>query len=113
MLRYTVIKPIKYKGEIYEPGDLLPATFTKKDKERHLWSRRIIPIEVEEQEVKNEEPNMAVSEPIEIPETVDPSIEVNKIAENKDIQKEISKPVNTSKVNPQNIPVKSVNTAKK
>lgn len=123
MLRYTVIKTIKHKGEIYEPGDLLPATFTKKDKERHLWSRRIVPIEVADEVDEVEGINMADSETIEISKMINPPIEVNKIAENKDIQNEISdsaevKPeIKTStpeikKVISPSIPVKQVATKK-
>lgn len=50
MLRYTVIKMVKFKGVVYEPGDLLPETFGEKDVARHLWSRRFIQIEVPEAE---------------------------------------------------------------
>ena len=105
MLRYTVIKTIKYKGEIYEPGDLLPATFTKKDKERHLWSRRIVPVEVaEEVEIKSIE-DKTILEPIENSQTIDSIIQENKIASESTIE--------ASKVNiSPKIPVKQVATKK-
>lgn len=51
MLRYTVIKPVKFKGLIYEPGMLLPEDFRDKDADRHLWSRRFIKIEVPDVEL--------------------------------------------------------------
>lgn len=65
MVRYTVLRPIKFKGRVYEPGEYLPENFTAKDKERHLWSRKIIAVEVPDIEVATvvEDPIVATEDP--------------------------------------------------
>lgn len=44
-MAYTVNKTVKVRGVVYNPGDILPETFTEKDVRRHTYSRRFELIE--------------------------------------------------------------------
>jgi hypothetical protein len=47
MLRWQVIKGfVKYKGKVYYQGQLLPASFTDRDREHQVYSRRLIKVEI-------------------------------------------------------------------
>ena len=48
-LRWQVLKrTVKYQGEVYEAGQLMPASFTARDRERQVYSRNLVPIEMPE-----------------------------------------------------------------
>ena len=79
MTRFTGLKSIRFKGQVYAAGELLPETFTANDKSRHLWSRKIIMVEVPQEE---EPQNITHLETIENLEMNNPSKEIKKIATN-------------------------------
>ena len=54
MIRYKVLRhSVKYKGVVYNIGDLLPKTFTDRDRARHVFSRRLIPVEVSDEDISD------------------------------------------------------------
>ncbi len=47
--RWKVVRgSVKHKGTLYFVGDLLPEDFTDRDRARHIYSRRMEKVEVEE-----------------------------------------------------------------
>lgn len=53
--RWQVMKgTIKWKGTCYEAGQLMPASFTDRDRERQVYSRRLIRVEISDEPLKLE-----------------------------------------------------------
>jgi hypothetical protein len=52
MLRFKVIRQwVKYKGRLWYVGELLPTTFSERDRQRNVFTSRIAAVEVPDEEV--------------------------------------------------------------
>ena len=64
--RWQVLKnSIKWKGTCYEAGQLMPASFTDRDRERQVYSRRLIKVEIPDEPLKLE-PDAVITPPSEV-----------------------------------------------
>jgi hypothetical protein len=73
---YVAAKEAKWKGKLYAAGDILPAEFTSRDRDLHLFSRRIRPVNVQpgEEEAKRvEELGKLAPEPLNPPPRIRPA----------------------------------------
>lgn len=74
MIRYQVVRrAILFKRKVYEVGELMPASFTEREKARHVYSKRFVAVEIPDEASEVLVPVVVIedevkAEPVVVPE---------------------------------------------